>query len=808
MLQNYFKIALRNLSKHKVFSGINILGLSIGIACCLLLALYIQDEFSYDQHHLQKENLYRITTQFSGDKGIDRLRTCSPPIAMTMQDEIEDILVATRALNPPGVSLNLIKYEDNIFYEADGLIADSTLFEIFNYEFIEGNSDKSLVEPNSVVLTETMAKKLFGDEPALNKVIFISQGGPSGDFKVTGVIRDMGKSHMAANFFVSMTSSGCAEYLRSDDAMGEWAGQNFIPSYVRLMPGHDVQNVIAKMNEVLKKYGSEDMKALGMSKTLSLEPMRDIYLRSDIGQNPRITYVYVISTIAIFILLIACINFMNLSTAKATKRAGEIGVRKVMGAFRSSLIRQLLGEAMLLVAISIALSILFIYGALPYFNELTGKNISFGTENIFYFATALVAITLITGLIAGSYPAFYLSSFQPAEVLKGKFNLTSSASMLRQSLVVFQFVIGIALVCGMLIIGKQLKYMENKSLGFNPDAKLVLPLRTEFAQKGYSSFRKEVSREPGVKAVSAARYMPGMTIWNDFSVYTQGGNMDVAVIHRINNVDVGFIELIDLKIIAGRSFTDNRELDSNGKVIVNRTGATALGFTPEEAIGQEVFTEWQGEKIAYQIIGVMEDYHQLNLKEKILPTLFRLSGEGRTYDYAILNVDTENISETITTIESKWKELIADTPFEYSFLDDNIQKQYSEDRKVAAIITSFTIIAMIISCLGLYGLSSYMAERRIKEIGIRKVMGASVVQIVNLMSREFLKLILIAFAIAVPLAWYAMNQWLADFAYRIEIDVMVFFVAGLGAIVIALITVGFESVKAAVGNPIHSLRSE
>ncbi len=808
MLKNYFKISLRNLSRNKVFSTINILGLSVGIACCLLLALYVQDELSYDNHHIDGQNLYRIVTQFESVKGIDKLRTCSPPIALAMKEEIEDVANATRALNPPGVSLNLIKYKDNTFYEENGLIADSTFFDLFHYRFVEGNPHMALSDPNSVVIQESMAKKLFGNEPAIDKIIFISQGGPSGDFKVTGVIREIGKSHLKVNFLVSMTSSGWAAYMRSDDAQNEWAGQNFVPSYVRLLPGHSREAVIEKMNLVLQKYGSEDMKALGFTKTLSLEPVEDIYLKSDIGQNPRITYVYIISSIAVFILLIACINFMNLSTAKATKRAGEIGVRKVMGAFRSSLVSQLLGEAMVLVLVSIGASIIMIYVALPYFNDLTSKNITFATDNILYFGSALLGITILTGLVAGSYPAFYLSSFQPAQVLKGKFALTNSSGTMRQALVVFQFVIGIALVCGMLVIGKQLTYMESKSLGFNPEAKIVLPLRTESAQKGYFSLRKEIASQTGIKSVSAADYMPGSPIWSDFSLYTQGGNMDVAILHRNNSVDVGFIELVDFRLLAGRTFSDNRELDSNNKIIVNRTSAKDLGFSPEEAIGQEVYTEWQGEKSAFQIIGVVEDYHQLNLKEKIQPTLFRMVREGRTLDHAIVSVDTKNINETINSIKRKWAQLINDTPFEFTFLADDIQKQYNEDRKVSIVISSFTVIAMMISCLGLYGLSSYMAERRIKEIGVRKVLGASVHQIVNLMSKEFIRLILIAFIIAAPLSWYAMNEWLQDFAYRIDMDVMLFIYAGTGALVIALATVGFESIKAAASNPVKSLRSE
>ncbi len=808
MIRNYIKIALRNMVRNKTYSLINIFGLSMGVACCLLLALYIQDEYSYDRHQVEVQNLYRIITDFKSDKGLNKLATCSPPIAMAMRDELPEVESAARLVNPPGVSQNLIRYENNIFYETNGFLADSTLFEVLTYDLIEGNPANALVHANSVVISESMAKKLFGDNSALDKTIFISQGGPSGDFKITGVFREYSKSHINANFFISMTSSGWAEYIRSSEAQGEWAGQNFIPSYVRLSANHDVNAVIKKMNEVLIKYGSEDMKALGMTKTLSLEPVKDIYLKSDIGKSPRITYIYVIATIAVFILLIACINFMNLSTAKATKRASEIGVRKVMGAFRSSLIGQILGEAMVIVLISILISIVMVQMALPYFNQLTGKAISFETENIGYFALALTSITLITGLIAGSYPAFYLSSFQPAQVLKGKINLNNASGILRQSLVVFQFMIGIALVCGMLIIGKQLNFIESKNLGFDSHAKIILPLRTESAQKSYQALRTELSNNSNVKSVSASNYMPGSFIWNDFSVYPTGGNMDKAVLHRVNNVDYGYIELLGLKIITGRSFTDNRETESNGNIIINQTAVKELGFTPETAIGQELTTEWQGQKYPHRVIGVMEDYHQVTLKEKINPIMFRMNGPTRSFDYAIADVSGDQFEATISAIEKTWKTLIPDTPFEYSFLDENIQKQYQEDRKISSIITSFTVIAMLISCLGLYGLSSYMAERRYKEIGIRKVLGADVNQIVRLMSKEFVKLVIIAFIIATPLAWYAMNQWLEGFAYKTVIDAQVFVYAGLGALTIALLTVSFESIRAAMGNPVDSLRSE
>lgn len=808
MLKNYVKIALRNMMRNKAYSTINIFGLSLGVSCCLLLALYIQDEMSYDKHHEQKEDLYRIITQIHGKDGLDKIASCSPPIAMAMRDEIPEVENAARLLNPPGVAQNLIKYGNDTFYESDGFIGDSSLFDLLTYEFIEGSPASSLTEPNTVVITGSLAQKLFGKEPALNKVISISQSGPMRDFKITGVIQDNSKSFVKPNFIISMMSSGWGEYIRSNAAQGEWAGQNFMPSYVELIPGHSIEAVTKKMNELLVKYGSEDMKALGITKTLSLEPVKDIYLMSDIGRSPRITYIYVIALIAVFILLLGCINFMNLSTAKATKRAGEIGIRKVMGAFRRSLIYQILGEAFILVMIAIILSIILLQLALPFFNELTDKNISLAAENAGYVAAALLLITIITGLIAGSYPAFYLSSFQPAQVLKGKFSLNNTRGLLRQSLVVFQFMIAITLVCGMFIIGKQLKFIEEQNLGFNPDAKVVLPLRTETAQRKYHALQKELSRNSTVISVSAANFMPGSYIWNDLALYESGSDMDHAKFHRINTVDYGYLELLGIPIIAGRSFTDNRETESQRKIIINRSSVNAFGFTPEKAIGQNLSFEWQGEKMVFEVIGVMEDYHQTSLKEKIFPLAYQMGGANQNLEYAILNVTTDDLKATLKSIESTWTTLIEDTPFEYSFLDENIQKQYVEDQKVSTIISSFTIIAMLISCLGLYGLSTYMAERRFKEIGVRKVMGASVNQIVGLMSKEFGRLVIIAFVISVPLAWYAMNKWLDGFAYKTSIDAMLFLYAGAAALTIALLTVSFESIKAAAANPVKALRNE
>ena len=816
MLTKYLKLALRNLKRNKVYSFINIFGLALGITCCLLLSLYIWDEMTYDKHHKRASDLYRIITNFQSGSVVDRVGSASPPVAMAIKDEVPEVEAAVRILNPPGVkeyfttgekekTQSLMRYNDNLFYESEGFLADSTLFDVFTYELKEGYPRKALVQPNSVVLSEKLAHKLFGEEPALDRIITISQGGKPDEYKVTGVFKQKYNSHIKANFFTSITSSGLIGNVLNEQ---EWAGQNFVPSYLKLAPGHNKAAVEKKMNDVLLRHGAEAMKAEGIHKTLSLEPVKDIYLKSDIGQKPRISYLYVVGSIALFILLIACINFMNLSTAKANRRATEIGVRKTLGARRSSLIKQILGEAMVTILIAIIISLILVQLALPLFNQLTDKSISINAENITFFLFAALTLTIVTGLVAGSYPAFYLTSFQPAQVLKGKSNPGNSSGRLRQTLVVFQFMIAIALVCSVLIISRQVNFMTGTNPGFNANAKIVLPLRTDEAHKQYDVLKEQIGQNSSVNGVSGCSFIPGTPMFRDMDFYTDGGDMNKAVDINRNVVDVGYLELLNIKLIAGRSFMESRSLDSTHKFILNRTAVSRLGFTPEKIVGQTLHFDWEGKRYDFPVIGVMEDFHQNSLHEEIKPTLFEIDKSNKRYDYIIASVAATDFERTVKTIERTWKSLIHDTPFEFSFLDRTIQKQYDEDRRVSKIISSFGIIAMIICALGLYGLSSYLAERRFKEIGIRKVMGASVQQIVVMMSAEFVKLVLIAFVIAVPVAYYGMSKWLEGFAYKVSIGWFVFVMAGLVALAIALVTISFESIKSAISNPIDSLRSE
>ncbi|HZB11847.1 MAG TPA: ABC transporter permease, partial [Chryseolinea sp.] len=697
MLKNYIKIAFRYMARDKAYSFINITGLSVGVTCCLLLALYMEDEMSFDKHHKDIENIYRVTS-IMGDRFDDRvMRTTSAPIVWGIKDEIPEIDVVTRLVDPPGVSQNLIRHGENQFYESDGYIADSTLFEIFTYSFKEGDPAKALTEANSVVITEKLATKLFGIESAVNKVIHINQGGPSSDFRVTGVLAEKQQSsHIKANFFVSMTSNGWAEYLRSPQVIDQWAGQNFLLSYIKLKPGHTAESVLPKINTVFLKHGADDLKALGMEKTLGLEPVQNIYLYSTQGDSsPRITYLYVIASITGVILLIACINFMNLSTAKATKRANEVGLRKTLGAYRSSLITQFLGEVMVIVVISILLSMILMQIMLPVFNQLTMKQIALDADKMIFFGSALALITLVTGVIAGSYPALYLSSFQPAQVLKGKMTLNNSGSVMRRSLVVFQFVVAIILVCGMIVISQQLDFMQSKDLGFDAKQKIVLPLRTETTRKNHTTLQNELLKISSIEAVTGTNYTPGSNIWHDFSLYPEGSNMEKAVMIKNNWVEPNYIDFLKIKLIAGRNFTYNREAESQNKIILNRVAVSRLGLKPETIIGQNLYSDRQGVRTAYEVIGVMDDYHQITVKEEVFPMLFRMPLEVSEHDYMMLDVQAGAFQESIGKIEDIWKGINPETPFEYSFLDENLKQQYDEDRRVSQVITSFTVVAMI-----------------------------------------------------------------------------------------------------------------
>jgi putative ABC transport system permease protein len=816
MLKNYFTIALRHLLKNKTFSLINILGLSTGIACCLLLTLYIQDEFSFEKHFDGHDRVYRIYTAFTRDDKTEIFPRCSPPIAMDLIDEVPEVETATRVVNPPEVEVHVIRYQDKTFYEKKGVLVDSTFLDVFPYTLSEGDAATALDGPASVLLSEKLAKKIFRDKSPLDETLIINSGRSADTFRITGVIKETPHhSHVDADFYINMNSDGWGQWVSQNRT---WAWNNFVGGYIKLKNSTSPNTVEAKLPGLVEKYAGADLKAAGLKKVLRLQALDDIRLYSDFSDSfgdtgsGGITYVYILGSIGLFILLLACINFMNLTTAKASQRAGEVGIRKSMGANRGTLMRQFIGESMTVVFVSLVLSILLVTVVLPVINNVTNKELGINATNVVFVALSMIGIGLVTGLIAGSYPAFFLSAFEPARVLKNK-NLSSDGSQwLRKGLVVFQFIIAITLISSIIIIQKQLRYIQEKPLGFQQEHIVMIPLRTEEATRNFVALRNEFKQIAGVNEVSGTTSLPSTPLFRDFALYPKGSTNEKAILHRVANVDENYFKVLGIKMLAGRDFDAEKDTFSiivpDNKVIVNRESLKVFNIDLEHAIGAEIMAEWGGPPRRHEIIGVVEDFHQFSLHQPITPMLFYVPSGRNLYVFLTASIDGNNYPATLAQMKSSWEKVIRTTPFESQFLSDSVKKQYEADNKISLMLTWSTGLAILICCLGLYGLSIYVAERRIKEIGIRKVLGASVPNIVGMLSRDFVKLVMIAFLIAIPLGYYGMTKWLENFAYRIELGYTVFILAGIVSFLIAWFTVGFESLKAAMGNPVKALRNE
>ncbi|HMJ68754.1 MAG TPA: ABC transporter permease [Cyclobacteriaceae bacterium] len=815
MLTNYIKVAMRQLLKNKTFSFINIFGLSVGVACCVLLTMFIQDEFSYEKHFKDHERVYRIYTTFKKDEVMEFPRV-SPPIATQLGELLPEVEAAVRTVMPPDITQHLVRYKDKQFFENNGLLVDSTFFDIFNYEFIEGSGETALDAPATVVISQELSRKLFGDQSGIDEMVIINSGRSVDTFRVTGVLKKtMKKSHADASFFMSMHSQGWGEFVLQEDT---WAWNNFVSGYLKLKPDADLAAVESKIAKILDERAGEDLRNAGTTKQLHLQPIDDIRLYSNFSNSfgdmgtGSITYIYILGSIGVFILLIACINFMNLTTAKAAQRAGEVGIRKSMGAYRSSLIRQFLGESFTIVGISLLLAVLLIYLTLPLMNEMTQKQLTIGDTNLPMIAGALLLVGLVTGLVAGSYPAFFLSGFEPARVLKGK-NLNSDGSaLLRKGLVIFQFVITITLISSIFVIQQQLNFINNKSLGFNDKGAIMIPLRTREATNAFQTLKSEFARIPGVKNVSGSSSLPSTPQFQDWSMYSEGSTNDKGILNRVVNIGEHYFETLGIDLVAGRDVvfpTDTFSYSNNyNKIIVNEASLKLYNIKPEDAIGQKLYAEWEQGKRVHEIVGVIKDYHHRSLHLPIVPTIYVLPAGTDGYQYIVASTEGGNYQTLSSQMKEIWDRSIITTPFESQPLTSSVEKQYEEDDRVNTMLSVSTALAIIISCMGLYGLSIFVAERRVKEIGIRKVLGASVTGIVSMLSRDFIKLVGISFVIAVPIGWYLMGEWLNGFEYRIELGFMVFVIAGLVSFVIAWVTIGFESVKAALGNPVKALRNE
>ena len=724
-----------------------------------------------------------------------------------MKRDFPEVQQFTRVITDFNAGKHLLRYNEKLVYEDNPVYVDSTFFDVFTYHFTSGNAKDVLSEPYSLVLLKTTATKLFGNEDPVGKVIEIDDNNGKNNYTVKGVVDEsLGKSHLHANMFITMNSGGMGEFVRQNDS---WAGNNLTYSYIKLRPQADAAALEKKLPAFLNKYGGQQLKDIGMEKILRLQPLGSIHTspgyEKDISKSVDPSFLYILLLIAILIQVIACINFMNLSTARASKRAKEVGVRKVVGAERSDLMKQFMSESFLLSLISVLIALPLLLLTLPLLNQITQADIRISMFANYRLWLLLGGIIVTTGLIAGSYPAFYLSAFKAIKVIKGNFTSHISATGIRRSLVVFQFALSIVLIAGIIVIYSQLNYIQHKDLGFDKNQKLVFSFYTQDTQNKIDAFTNDLRQLAEVKAVGRANNYLSRTVFNDYPVYLAGGNPANATDVQNMSTDENFVKANGIKIISGRDF----HLYDSGKVLVNETVLRRIGLKPEEAPGTKLYTKFPGvPEFNREIAGVMKDFNFNSLHDEVKPLMFIYSDPQPYMSNLTVATESKNYEALLSKIEVLWHKDFPSAPFDYKFLDQEVQKQYETEITLSKIINSFTIMAILISCLGLFGLAAFSAEQRKKEIGVRKVLGASVSGVVGLLSKDFLKLVGIAILIATPLAWWAMHKWLQAFAYRVEISWWMFALAGCAAVIIAMITVSFQAIKAAVANPVKSLRTE
>ena len=807
MLKNYLKTALRNLWKNKGFSAINIIGLATGIATCLVILLYVLDELSYDKYNTNADNIYRIDEQVQfGDNHYDGTQVpalMGPVFAKTFPQ----IQHATR-MRRWWSGLNIKRNGEKV-REDRTVFADSTLFEVFTLPFIDGDPKTALKSPHSLVITESTAKKYFNTNHAVGKTLDANDN----VYKITGVIKDIPQqSHFNFDFFGSLSED---EGSNNDN----WLSNNY-ETYVALQPGIDINSVTAQFNKTFEGFAApimksiinlniEDFKKGGGYIKVSLMPLTQIHLHSnkgdELGINGNIQYVYIFSAIAIFILLIACVNFMNLSTARSANRAKEVGVRKVLGSLRKNLIGQFLTESLLISFISFIIAIGLAFLMLRLFNSLAQKQMSAFALFSPAMLAAIFLLMVIVGLLAGSYPAFYLSGFQPIDVLKGRLAKGFKGSFLRNSLVVFQFFISIVLMIGTAVIYNQLSYIRHKDVGFAKDQVLVIRETGALGAQA-QAFKKELMRLPGVKSSTFTGYLP-VNGWRNNDAIFPTTDLDIkkAISAQQWEIDEDYIPTLQMTMKLGRNFSKQYPSDS-GAVIINEAAEKFLaGKDPLTSKLYRIDDIKTKKIIPFNIVGVVKNFNFSTLKEEVTPLMLYLR---KNTGSLALRVSTQDIPGLIAQIKNKWKAMVPAQPVSYSFMDDDFNKQYEGDERTGQISVSFSVLAILIACLGLFGLVTYAAEQRIKEIGIRKVLGANIPNIINMLSKDFVKLVLISVVIACPVAWWVMTKWLQDFAYRVQMSWWLFAMAIVISLLIAIVTVSVQAIKAAMANPVKSLRSE
>lgn len=804
MIKNYLKTAWRNLLQNKLTSFISIAGLSVGIGCFLLLATYILNELSYDKFNVNADRIVRLVQHLkSTDNNEEKINAVTPtaPVPVFKQ-QLSEIADGVRVYNYSDYKPAAVQYQDRLFNERNMLVADESFFKIFSFKFLEGNAANALNQVNSVVITASTAKKYFGDEDPLGKILKVNS---INNMMVSGVIEDVPaysqlKFDLMGNYAILSRSK-----TRKWDSSNDY-------SYFLLKPGIGIKTAEQKMNAYADNLFKDDTDK-GHKSWFTLEPLTSVHLYSKANDNLEpagdVRYIYILSLIAVVLLLLACVNFLNLVSAKSIERAHEVGVRKVMGALRGQLFVQFITEAAIITMVSLTAGVLLAWLSFPWFSNFIGHQLGFQTWDMKLLVPALFALFVVVTLLAGTYPSLYLSAFKPVTTLKGKSGGSAGGSILRKSLVVFQFTVSVFFIIGTIVAGRQMKYIQRMDTGINRSQVMVLDIGGTSYTK-MQAFAKELMEQQAIKNVSASYDSP-VNVRGGYTINkAQGKGDNLHVMITAIPVERNFVNTLAIKLIAGNNFTlgdEQRILDTNREkrvysFILNESAVKALGWKPDEAIGKQItMAGRQGE-----IRGVARDFNFASLHHEITPIV--LFPEYDYFGKMLIKTSGGDIVNTINDIKRSWKSFFPDTPFEIHFLDQEYDELYQADQRTGSILTAFTLVTIFISCLGLFGLAIFSTKQRIREIGIRKVLGASVTSILSLISWDFLRLVGLSVIIASPVAYYIMTKWLQGFVYRIHIQWWTFAIAGGLAFLIAFVTICYQSVKAAMANPVKSLRSE
>ena len=795
MIKNYLILAVKHLRKQRIFSFINILGLTVGITCCFMIFLFILNELSYDNFHKNGKDIYRVMRVGNLDGDRREIPYLSPPFGPALVNDYPDAVQQSVRVMKDN---NLISYNNISFNEKDMFLTDDNFFTFFDFQLLKGDKTSVLKDPNSIVLTETAAKRYFGKEDPIGKIL---QFNKREQLKVTGIAVDVpANSHLQFDMIIPL------ELYRP--MQPEWFTQwpnNGLFTYVQLNPAVDPKQFAQRFPAFMDKYLGQHYASAGFKMGLMIKPLKEIYFASDARDrsvkhgNKKMVYIFM--SVAILILVIACINFINLATARATDRSKEVGLRKVLGALRGQLVSQFMIESVLYATVACILSITAVKLLMPFYTSLLGYELPAFWNNPLVYAFML-GVIIVVGLLAGSYPALLLSSFKPIESLRGKLRRGNSGAFFRKGLVVFQFGISVLLIICVIIIMSQMNYIRNTDLGFNKEQSLIVRFDNLAISRNKEQFKDQLQNIPAVQTVSLMSGEPGG--FHDGYSFETEAKPGEKILFSTQFTDFDFVKTLGVKIIAGRDLSESFGTDSAQAVLINRNAASILGYTPEQAIGKWV-RNLSRDSLRRTIVGVVEDYHYATLKDKIGPLVI---SPGRDRRLAMVKITTAQVQPVINQIKKAYSSIAPDYPFEYSFLDEGFDRLYKTEAKQQSVLSVFSIIAIFIACLGLFGLASYTALKRTKEIGVRKVLGSTVRNICFLLSKDLLKPVLIGTLIATPLGYYAMNKWLEGFAYRVSFQWWMFAIAIITALTIALLTVGLQALKAALANPVKSLRTE